>query len=138
MIAAAAQLKALGAVPASDLAFLKKYGPSLQNPKVVADLKYLQANGPSVQKAAADSPKQWQHYFWVAVGGEIVFIPLIFLMAGYWSTAPRASRPRTSTSSWSRASWLKPRFLTPDSPVLQPLLTNFRARFRLDGAATQA
>ena len=39
-----------------------------------------------MQKAAADSPKQWQHYFWVAVGGEIVFIPLIFLMAGYWST----------------------------------------------------
>ena len=85
VIAAGAQLKALGAVPATDLAFLKKYGPSLQNPKVVSDLEYLKANGASVQKAAADSPKQWQHYFWVAVGGEIVFIPLIFLMAGYWS-----------------------------------------------------
>ncbi len=86
VIAAGAQLKALGAVPASDLAFLKKYGPSLQNPKVVSDLEYLKANGASVQKAAADSPKQWEHYFWVAVGGEIIFIPLIFLMAGYWST----------------------------------------------------
>jgi ACS family D-galactonate transporter-like MFS transporter len=85
VLAAAAQLKALGAVPAADLAFLKKYGPSLQDPKVQSDLKYLAANGPQVQKAAADSPKQWQHYFWIAVGGEIVFIPFIFLMAGYWS-----------------------------------------------------
>ena len=43
-----------------------------------------------VQKAAEDSPKQWRNYFWIAVGGEIVFIPLIFLLAGAWS--PRRAR----------------------------------------------
>ena len=41
-------------------------------------------------KAAEKSPKQWRNYFWIAVGGEIVFIPLIFLLAGFWS--PRRAR----------------------------------------------
>ncbi|HEY2042374.1 MAG TPA: MFS transporter [Jatrophihabitans sp.] len=90
--AAAAQLTALGAVPASDLAFLSKYGPGLQDPKVVSALTYLQKEAPGVQKAAKDSPKQWQKYFWVAVGGEVVFIPLIFLMAGFWD--PRKAKQK--------------------------------------------
>jgi MFS transporter, ACS family, D-galactonate transporter len=99
VLAAASQLKALGAVPASDLAFLKKYGTALQDPKVQQNLKYLQANAPGVQKAAHDSPRQWQHYFWIAVGGEIVFIPLIFLMAGYWSPR-RARRAEEEHERW--------------------------------------
>ncbi|MGH8862809.1 MAG: MFS transporter, partial [Jatrophihabitantaceae bacterium] len=85
VLASAAQLKALGVVPAADLAFLGKYGPSLQNPKVVAILT-------KVKNAADNSPKQWQHYYWIAVGGEIVFIPLIFLLAGFWS--PRKAREK--------------------------------------------
>jgi len=96
---AGAQLTALSKVPAADLAFLSKYGKALQDPKVQADLIYLQKNAPGVQKAAADSPKQWQHYFWVAVGGEIVFIPLILLMAGYWSTS-RARRAEEEHEAW--------------------------------------
>jgi ACS family D-galactonate transporter-like MFS transporter len=90
VVAAGAQLQALGKVPPADLAYLNKYGTALQDPKVQADLKYLQANAPEVQKAAKDSPKQWQKYYWIAVGGEVVFIPLIFLMAGFWS--PRRAR----------------------------------------------
>ncbi|ADP80217.1 MFS transporter [Pseudofrankia inefficax] len=88
---AADQLTALAAVPAADLDYLDKYGTPLQNPKVQAVLMYLDKHGAKVQKAAADSPGQWQTYFWIAVGGEIVFIPLIFLMAGPWrpSTARR-------------------------------------------------
>jgi ACS family D-galactonate transporter-like MFS transporter len=39
---------------------------------------------------SAQSPGQWQDYFWIAVGGQIPFIPLIFLMAGFWN--PRKSR----------------------------------------------
>lgn len=62
-----AALVALGKIPATDLALLKK-----------------------VQKAAADSPKQWRNYFWIAVGGEVVFIPLIFLLTGAWS--PRTAK----------------------------------------------
>ena len=103
---AVAQLKALGAVPAADLAVLKKYGPPLQDPQVQSDLKFLAANGEEVQKAAAESPKQWQHYFWVAVGGEIVFIPLIFLMAGYWSAA-RARRAEEEHERWVEAELAK-------------------------------
>jgi len=88
--AAGAALTALSKVPPADLAFLKQYGTPLKDPKVVAQLTYLQANAPSVQKAAKDSPKQWQKYFWIAVGGQILFIPLIFVMAGYWD--PRKAR----------------------------------------------
>ncbi|KAA1415964.1 MFS transporter [Nocardioides humilatus] len=65
--AAAAQLTALGAVPADDIALLTK-----------------------VDEALKDAPGQWQNYFWFAVGGEILFIPLIFIMAGAWS--PRRAR----------------------------------------------
>jgi ACS family D-galactonate transporter-like MFS transporter len=59
---ASTALKALGAIPKSDIALLTK-----------------------VQKAAADSPKQWRNYYWIAVGGEVVFIPMIFLLTGAWS-----------------------------------------------------
>ena len=69
ILAAKSSLEALGSVPKADLALLQK-----------------------VQAAAKTSPKQWQHYFWIAVGGEIVFIPLIFLLVGAWS--PRTARRR--------------------------------------------
>lgn len=70
-------LEKLGAVPAADLAFLQKYA-ALAEPKVQKILT-------EVAHAAEASPKEWQRYFWIAVGGEIVFIPLIFLLAGPWS-----------------------------------------------------
>lgn len=89
---AGAALTALSKVPATDLAYLDKYGTPLQDPKTQAALRYLQDVGPRVQQAAADSPGQWQVYLWMAVGGEVLFIPLIFLMAGYWS--PRKARVR--------------------------------------------
>jgi ACS family D-galactonate transporter-like MFS transporter len=89
VINAEKQLGALAQVPAADLAFLSKYA-ALADPKVQADLKFLQANAPKVVKAAHDSPHQWQTYFWIAVGGEVVFIPLIFLLVGFWS--PRRAR----------------------------------------------
>jgi hypothetical protein len=78
-------LQAVATVPRADLLFVAKYGPALQDPKVQSALKYLQANAPGVQKAVKDSPHQWQAYFWIAIGGEIVFIPLIWLLVGYWS-----------------------------------------------------
>jgi MFS family permease len=87
---AAAQLTALGQVPAADLALVGQYGPGLQDPKVVAELKYLQANAPAVEQAAKQSPSQWQHWWWVCFGGQIVFLPFIWLMTGRWS--PRRAR----------------------------------------------
>jgi MFS family permease len=88
--AAAAQLTALGRVPAADKALLAAYGSPLRDPKVQAALETLQQQGPAVTKAAAAAPGQWQRYFWIAVGGQVLFIPLIFLMAGLWD--PRKAR----------------------------------------------
>jgi hypothetical protein len=79
-----ATVKAIAANPAA----AATSGPLDAN--VQTALKYLQANAPAVMKAAADSPKQWQTYFWVAVGGEVAFIPFIFVMAGFWD--PRKAR----------------------------------------------
>jgi MFS family permease len=58
--------------------------------KAKADLAFLAKHGPAVQKAAAQTPGQWQNWYWVCVGGEVVFLPLILLMAGRWS--PRKAR----------------------------------------------
>ena len=92
--AAAARLQALSAVPPADLAFLQVTGPpvlqataSLKSISTVppADLAYLQANAAKVAKAAKDNPGQWQNWWWICFIGQLVFIPLIFLLTGRWS-----------------------------------------------------
>ncbi|QUQ62919.1 MFS transporter [Kutzneria sp. CA-103260] len=55
-----------------------------------ADLAFLQEHATEVQNAAAATPGQWQNWWWVCVGGEAVFLPLIFVMVGRW----RPSRAR--------------------------------------------
>ncbi|MBV9794603.1 MAG: MFS transporter [Actinobacteria bacterium] len=55
-----------------------------------ADLAYLQAHGAAVENASKAAAGQWKNWWWVAVGGEVVFIPLIFLMTGRWD--PRRAR----------------------------------------------
>ena len=99
--AAAAQLRALTTAPAADLAFLHQYA-LLKDPKVLASLAYLKTHAPGVKKALADSPRQWQSYFWVAAGGQLAFIPLIFLMAGFWDPR-RARRQQTRHEAWVNA-----------------------------------
>jgi hypothetical protein len=93
---AASDLLELSQIPPTQLLVAKANGVKVQ--QAVAALTSLSTNiTPAdaailgdAQKAAAASPKQWQHYFWVAVGGEIVFIPLIFLLTGPWS--PRRAK----------------------------------------------
>ena len=96
---ATSRLVAVTSVPAADLAFLAKNGPAVQTAgnslqalgAVPADdLTYLQEEGPAVQQAVEDAPGQWRKYFWMAVIGELLFIPFIFLMAGFWN--PRNAR----------------------------------------------
>ena len=53
-------------------------------------LSYLEANGPDVAEAAEENPGQWQTWWWVCVGGQVLFLPFIFVMAGRWS--PRKAR----------------------------------------------
>jgi MFS family permease len=55
-----------------------------------ADLLYLSEHGEQVKSAAAAAPGQWRNWWWVCVGGEVVFIPFVLLMAGRWS--PRKAR----------------------------------------------
>src|SRR5262249_29483790 len=86
---AAADLTALSKVPVADLTFLAKY-KGLADPAVVDQLTYLQNNAPIVLQAAKDSPKQWQRWWWVCLGGQILFLPFIFLLTGRWS--PRKAR----------------------------------------------
>lgn len=65
----------------ADLALVQKAQPQL---------KILREHGPEVRKAVADGPGQWQTWWWVTVGGQVVFIPFIFVMAGRWS--PKKAR----------------------------------------------
>jgi hypothetical protein len=55
-----------------------------------ADLLFLQSHATQVENASRSAPNQWQSWWWVCVGGEAVFIPLIFVMGGRWS--PRRAR----------------------------------------------
>jgi hypothetical protein len=102
---------------ASDLRFLtvtapRTLGPanfaalSAPTPALASALQTLAAKGPAVQKAATDSPKQWRTYFFVGVGGEVVFIPLILLMAGYWDPR-RARRAEQEHERWVAAELAK-------------------------------
>ncbi len=65
--AATARFTALGTVPTSDLAYMK-------------------AHGSQVVTAAAAAPGEWRNWWWVCVGGQVLFLPLILLMAGRWSS----------------------------------------------------
>ena len=65
--------------------------PALQTvQKAQPQLAILNAYGKQVQAAASSNPKDWQNWWWVCVGGEVIFIPFIFMMAGQWS--PRRAR----------------------------------------------
>ena len=55
-----------------------------------AALAFLQEHGAAVQTAAAAAPGQWKNWWWVCVGGEVLFLPFIFIMTGRWS--PRKAK----------------------------------------------
>jgi hypothetical protein len=52
-----------------------------------ADLAFIQAH---VAGPAAAAPGQWRNWWWVCVGGMIVFLPFVLVMAGEWS--PKKAR----------------------------------------------
>ena len=75
-------LKVTPAVALSDLESLAKLPP--------ADGAFLAAHGTQLGQAAANSPGQWKDWWWVCVGGMVVFIPFIWVMKGRWS--PRKAK----------------------------------------------
>jgi MFS family permease len=106
LTAGTAALKSASTVPASVLtlltatapqqlgvanfAALSAVGTPAGNPSLTAALGTIQAKGPAIAAAQKNGPRQWQHYFWYGVGGQVLFIPLVFLMAGFWS--PRKAK----------------------------------------------
>ncbi len=51
-----------------------------------------------VAAASASTASQWQHWWWVCVGAELAFIPLVLFMAGRWS--PRAAKRDEVEHDW--------------------------------------
>ncbi|MFI0942016.1 MFS transporter [Streptomyces sp. NPDC021020] len=73
--------RAVQEVGPADLAVVQKAQPQLA---------VLQEYGTKVQKAAHDGPGQWRTWWWICVGGQVLFLPFVFLMSGRWS--PRRAR----------------------------------------------
>jgi MFS family permease len=57
----------------------------LTTPEGKADFALLGKQGAEVQAAQAKSPKQWRHWFLICLLGQLVFIPMVFLLSGHWS-----------------------------------------------------
>jgi len=55
-----------------------------------ADLAFMQAHANDVVNASASAPGQWKDWWWVCVGGMVLFLPFILVMAGRWS--PKKAR----------------------------------------------
>lgn len=78
---AALTAQAVRDVGPADLAVVQKAQPQLA---------LLQKYGTKVQQASQDGPGQWRDWWWICVGGQVVFLPFVFLMAGRWS--PKRAR----------------------------------------------
>jgi MFS family permease len=88
----AAQAKAVG-----EIATAFKVTPTVATGRLVAlaalpkaDQVFLAEHGTQVTNAAAAAPGQWKDWWWVCVGGQVLFLPFIWVMAGRWS--PRKAR----------------------------------------------
>lgn len=87
-----AATKVLGAADAAKLLALKADFNRLVAP-YACQLNFLSAHEAALNAAVqglADSPKQWQRWFWIDVAGMVLFLPFIFLTKGRWS--PRAAK----------------------------------------------
>ncbi len=65
----------------ADLALVQKAGP---------ELAVLNEHGAEVAEAAEEGPGQWRAWWLVCMGGQIAFLPFVFVMRGRWS--PRRAR----------------------------------------------
>ena len=70
--------------PVSDAQIANKVGTHSRD---LADLLLAEKKLVPAQKA---SPNEWKNWWWICVGGQVVFLGLVFTMRGRWS--PRAAR----------------------------------------------
>ena len=76
------------------LQYVTQHGPAVQSaladPDVAAKVAFLQAHGTAVQTAQANASNEWQHWLWICVAGQAIFIPLTWVLVGRWD--PRRAR----------------------------------------------
>ena len=65
-------------------------------------LHYLAQHAPTVIRANAQNPEQWQRWFLVTAGGQLLFIPLVFAMTGPWTPAAGRRRDREQEDALHR------------------------------------
>jgi MFS family permease len=85
----AAAVKAFGSKGLLELAAYKTQLETLVEPYTV-QLAFIQAHQSallSLQAASSKAPHQWQHWFYVDLGGMVLFVPLIWLTKGRWNPA---------------------------------------------------
>jgi hypothetical protein len=92
----AAAEKAFGEKGLFELAAYKAKLQTLVEP-YTAQLSFIQAHQAALndlEKGSSEAPHQWQHWFYVDLGGMVVFLPLIWLTKGRWrpSAAARDAR----------------------------------------------
>ena len=77
----ALQAQAVQEVGVTDLTTVQRAQPQLA---------VLQKYGTQVQQAAKDNPGNWRTWWFVALAGQVLFLPFLFVMAGRWS--PKKAR----------------------------------------------
>jgi len=88
----AATIKAIGSANFAQLVANEKKLDTLVAP-YTAQLDYLSAHSTqltTLQNAVNETSQQWQRWYWVCVGGMVLFLPTIFLIKGRWS--PRGAK----------------------------------------------
>jgi hypothetical protein len=77
---------------------VKSVTPLIEAPYVIGTYRQMVANHlqPSpellaalaaIKTAAAAAPGEWRQWYWICIGGVVVFLITIFLMRGRWSPA---------------------------------------------------
>ena len=81
-----AQVAAIGQIATgADVPFATAAADLIAASKIpAADRAFLSAHGREVLAARATAPKQWQRWWYICVGGELLFLPTIFLLVGRW------------------------------------------------------
>ncbi|MEU8789706.1 MFS transporter [Streptomyces sp. NPDC048643] len=70
------QARAVEEVGPADLALVQKAQPQME---------VLKAYGSEVSKASKEGPSQWRDWWFVCMGGQVLFLPFVFAMKGRWS-----------------------------------------------------
>ncbi|HEV3123363.1 MAG TPA: MFS transporter [Candidatus Dormibacteraeota bacterium] len=87
-------------------AYVAAHGPAVQaalsDPVARAKIDYVAAHGPDVLRAQSNAPYEWQHWFWLCFVGQVIFIPLIFVLSGRWSPARARGDEKAHDQATSR------------------------------------